>query len=129
MSTQIFLGCNRYDSADYTNGTGAEVTLPAGTLLGRVNASGEVLPLASAATDGSEYPCGILSQAVTVANGATVNVTFAVEGDIAESKVVFDGTDDFDTVVDGRILRDRIAADTVGINLVTATSMTGYDNQ
>lgn len=125
----IFLGGNRYDTAEYTNGTGASVDLKAGTVLGQVNASGKVLPLVAAATDGSNYPFGILSHDITVANGATADLTFAVEGDVAESKLIFNASEDLTTVVDGRTLRARIGADTVGINLVAATEMSGFDNQ
>ncbi len=126
---KIFLGCNRYDASEYTNGTGSEVTLKAGTLLGRISASGKLLPLASGATDDSSIPVGVLSHTVTVANKATVNLTFCVEGDVAEEKVIFQGSDDYDTVVSGRTLRDRIGADTVGINLVATTENTTFDNQ
>jgi hypothetical protein len=126
---KIFLGENRYATGTYTNSTGAAVTLAAGTLLGRVSADELLLPLASAATDDSNIPLGILSHTVTVANGASKNLTFAVEGDIAQEKVIFQGSDDFDTVVSGRTLRDRIGADTVGIKLVSTTENTAFDNQ
>jgi hypothetical protein len=125
----IFLGCNRYSTAEYTNSTGSSVDLEAGTLLGRISASGKLLPLASGATDDSNIPVGILSHNITVANGATVTLTYCNEGDVAEDKIIFDGSDDLDTVVSGRQLRDRIEGDTVGINLVASTSMTSYDNQ
>lgn len=126
---KIFLGCNRYDTGTYTNSTGAAVTLEAGTLMGRVSATGKLLPLASAATDDSNIPVGILSHSVTVADTASKELTFAVEGNVAEEKVIFDGTDDLDTVVSGRTLRDRIGGDTVGIKLVSTTENTAYDNQ
>jgi len=126
---KIFLGENRYATGTYTNSTGAAVTLAAGTLLGRISASELLLPLASGAVDDSNIPLGVLSQAVTVANGASETLTFAVEGDIAQEKVIFQGSDDFDTVVSGRTLRDRIGADTVGIKLVSTTENTAFDNQ
>jgi hypothetical protein len=126
---KIFLGENRYATGTYTNSTGSEVTLAAGTLLGRVSGTEKLLPLASAATDDSNIPLGILSHTVTVANGADKNLTFAVEGDIAEELVIFQGSDGFATVVADRTLRDRIGADTVGIKLVSTTENTIFDNQ
>jgi len=126
---KIFLGKNRYATGTYTNGTGASVTLAAGTLLGRVSADELLLPLVSGAVDDSNIPLGILSHTVTVANGATKNLTFAVEGDIAQELVIFQGSDDYATVVAERTLRDRIGADTVGIKLVSTTENTIFDNQ
>lgn len=125
---KIFLGCNRYATGTFTAG-GAEVTLEAGTLLGRISGTNKLAVLKSASTDGSEIPVGILSHTVTVAASASKELTFAVEGDVAEEKVIFDGTDDLDTVVDGRTLRDRIGGDTVGIKLVSTVENTAYDNQ
>lgn len=126
--SKIFLWNNRYDKAQYTNGSGAEVTLLAGTVLGRIHASGKVTPLTSAAADGSNLPVGILAHDVTVANGATVDLTYCVAGDVAEEKVLLQGADTLETVVTARRLRDRIAADTMGIKLVSATEMTSFDN-
>jgi hypothetical protein len=128
-TSKIFLWNNRYESSEYTNDSGDDIVLPAGTLMGRINASGKVQPLASAAVDGSQYPCGILNEDWAVADGATQKVSFCVAGDVAEEKVVFDGADVITTIVDGRTLRDRIAADTVGIKLVVATELTAYDNE
>lgn len=128
----IFLGGNRYDTGEYTNGTGGELTFKAGTLLGRIAATGKLEPLTSAPVtgkEGSEFPVGILSHDIVVPASGTVPVTFAVEGDVAEEKVIFQGADTYDTVVASRRLRDRIGADTVGINLVASTELTGYDNQ
>ena len=127
--SKIFLLNNRYKTSQYTNGGGAPVTIPEGKLLGQINASGKVAPLASAASDGSQFPVGICAQERIVAAGATVDVTYCVAGDVAEDKVVLDGSDTLATVVTGRTLRQRIASDTVGINLVTAYEMTGYDNE
>lgn len=128
-TAKIFLWNNRYESADYTNGGGAPVVLPKGTVMGRINATGKVAPLTSAAVDGSQFPCGILNEDWTVAAGATQNVSFCVAGDVAEEKVILQGADTLATVVTGRTLRDRIASDTVGIKLVAGTELTGYDNE
>jgi hypothetical protein len=129
-TSKIFIWANEFQSESYQNGTGAEITLATGTVMGRVNASGLVDALQAAATDGSQYPLGILAKAVTVANGATAAVSICIAGHVDESKVVLvDDYTDLDSEVDGRLLRDRIAADTKGIKLVTATELTAEDNQ
>lgn len=129
-TTKIFVWKNRYNSATYTNDTGETVTLASGTLLGRISATGEVYPLDSAAVDGSEYPVGVLLEDVTVLDTESATLTYCVSGDVVESKIIFLGYgDDISTVVDGKQLRDRIASDTVGINLVSSTELSAYDNQ
>lgn len=128
--TKIFVWNNRYDKADYTNSDLYDpVTLKAGTLLGRIAATGEVVPLKSGASDGSQYPVGILAQDVTVEEGDTVEVSYCVAGDVVEAKVILDGSDTMDTIISSRTIRDRIAADTVGIKLVGEDQLTGNDNQ
>jgi hypothetical protein len=127
--SKIFIRENRFDKAVYTNGTGDEVTLAVGTLLGRISASDKVTPLKSAAADGSNIPVGVVAKAVTVADGADATVNFCVGGDVVKGKIIFDGTDDFDTVVSGRTLGDRIAGDTLGIKAVPVDNLTGFDNQ
>jgi hypothetical protein len=128
-TSKIFLGGNKYETAQYTNGTGGVVNLTEGVVLGRISASGKVTPLTSAAVDGSQFVVGVLAQDISVANGATVNLTFCVEGEVAAEKLVFQGADTLETVVSGRRLRDRIAGDTVGIKLYTSIELSGYDNQ
>jgi hypothetical protein len=125
--SKIFIWNNRYDSADYTNGGGSPVTLAAGTLLGRISATGKVIPLASAAADGSQFPLGILADDYTVAAGATVKVYYGMAGDVAEEKVILAGSDTLETVVSGQRMRDRITSYT-GIKLVKSTDLTNYDN-
>jgi hypothetical protein len=129
--SKIFLWNNRYDKAQYTNGTGAAVTLLAGTVLGRITASGKLLPLKSAPAigeEGSEIPLGILAHDVTVANGATVDLSYCVAGDVAQEKIILQGADTLDTVISARRIRDRITGDTMGIKLVSGTEMTAFDN-
>lgn len=127
-TAKIFVWGNRYTSADYTNSSYDDVTLAEGTLMGRIATTQEVVPLESGASDGSQYPIGVLLGGGVIPAGDTVAVTFCVAGDVEESLIVFQGSDDLDTVVDGRSLRDRIGADTVGIKLVAGTDLTNYDN-
>jgi len=129
-STKIFVWNNRYDSAESTTNSGYDdVTWPAGTLLGKVSATGLVKPLVSAAVDGSQYPIGILKEDAVIPAGDSLVLTFCVAGDVVESKVDLAGSDTMDTVISGRSIRDRIGADTVGIKLVGQDQLTGTDNE
>lgn len=128
-TSKMFVFGNRFASADYTNSGGSPVTIAEGTLLGRISATQKLLPLASAASDGSQFPVGIAKEDTIVAAGATVKITFCIEGDVDESKVILSGADTLNTVISGRSIRDRIGSDTVGIRLVQSTEMTAYDNQ
>jgi len=128
-TAKIFIFANRYLTGTYTNSTYVTVTLLAGTVVGRVSATGAIVPLTSAASDGSQYPIGILANDHVVAAGVSTTVSYCVEGDVAEEKVLLQGSDTLNTVISSRRLRDRIAADTAGIILKTTTEMTDYDNQ
>lgn len=126
--SKIFLGNNRYSSFTYTNPTGAIVTLTAGQLMGRVSATQKVLPLASAAVDGSQYPIGIVNEDRDVQIGETVTIALCVAGNVAREKVICNGADTLATPISLRSIEDRIGSDTVGIKLVATTELTGYDN-
>lgn len=127
--SKIFLWNNRYETGSYNNSGYEEVTLPAGRLMGRVSATQMLVPHDSSASDGSQFPVGILNKEHIVAEGDTVNVSICVSGDVEESLITLAAGDTLNTVIDGRSIRDRIGADTVGIKLVAGTELTGYDNQ
>ena len=132
-TSKIFIGDNRHDLFDYAYDNTAgpdDVTIPAGTLFGRIHATGKVTPLTSGASDGSQYPIGILREDKTILYGEEFDgqVTLCVEGRVAEDKVIFQGSDTLNTVISDRRLRDRIGSDTVGIKLVVSTEITAYDN-
>jgi len=132
-TSKIFIGDNRHDLFNYANdnsGGTDDITIPAGTLFGRKHADGYVIPLASGASDGSQFPIGILREDKTIVYGEDFDgqITLCVEGRVAEDKVIFQGSDTLNTVVSSRRLRDRIGSDTVGIKLVPSTEMTGHDN-
>ena len=117
-----------FENAIMNNATGGELTYPAGTVLGRVSASSKVIPMASAAADGSQYPVGILTSTVTIGAGADLNISMAISGEMTESLIVLDGADTLTTIVDGRQIGDRIKSDNIGIKLTSATEMTVDDN-
>lgn len=128
-TSKLFLNENKFITATYTNSTGSSVDLVPGQLFGRIAATGLLLPLESAATDGSQYPLGLNAKAVTVANGASATLTICVSGEVASELIVFDGSDDFDTDVEDKTLGDRIMSDTLGLFPIASTEITGYDNQ
>lgn len=127
--SKIFVFSNRYEGGTLLNATAGTLSYAPGTLLGRVTASGKLVPVASAAVDGSQFPVGVLKTSVVdlaAAGEATVNICIA--GDVVESKVILDGADTMDTIIDARPIKDRIAADTMGIKLVDSFELTGVDN-
>jgi hypothetical protein len=128
---QLLLGFdNKFEPYDYTNSAGTSKTIARGTVMGRVNASGKILPLVAAASDGSQFPIGILCENVTVIAGATTNLSLCVSGGVAKELIVFDnGTDTFASVVDGQRLDTLIGANTVGVKMYGTDNLTGFDNQ
>lgn len=127
---KIFLRGNLFEKAQYTNGTGGEITLAKGTVMGRITASAKLLPFASDASDGSQNPIGVLADDYTVANGATVEVVYCDAGRVAEDLLILRKVGDtLSTAVSGLgIVRDLITRNT-HIDLVSGTELTGYDNQ
>jgi hypothetical protein len=129
---KIFVWDNRYQKGtfEYTNNDTDPVTFAAGTVVGRIHATGKIVPLTSGASDGSQFPVGILAEDITVEYGETYSeeAAFCNYGDVVEDKILFQGSDDLDTVVSARTLRDRIAADTAGIRIIPSTDLTGTDN-
>lgn len=126
--SKTFIGDNDFRSETINNPEAGEVTLPVGQVMGRISASGIVIPLKSAAVDGSQYPVGILAEELTLAAAGSAQSNICIGGDVNEKKLVFDGTDTLSTVVDGRRLYDRIASDNLGIYFVQGTELTDFDN-
>lgn len=130
---KLFVYNNRYDTRTYTNSTGSSVTLAAGTVMGTVQASGKVLPMKSDATDGSQQPIGVLAADYTIADGASVDLSICVGGDVVESRVVLAKTGDtMSTSVGvattgGGIIRDLIQRNSA-IKLVGSNENTYYDD-
>lgn len=129
-TAKIFGKNLRTITGSYTNSSGADQTISAGTLFGRIASTQELKMLQSSASDGSQFPLGFLLEGLTVDNGSTVELTLVVAGDVEESLITLTGYGDtLNSVISSRTLRDRIAADTEGIHLVTSTEHTFYDNQ
>ncbi len=127
--SKIFIGNNRYEKGSYTNSLYDPETLAAGILMGRVATTQALVKHVANASDGSQFPVGILAHDAVVEEGDTVELTICIAGDVAEEKVIMQTGNTLDTVISSRSIRDRIAADTVGIVLRAGTEMTAYDNQ
>lgn len=127
--SKVFLFNNRYQTGQYTNSGYLPVSLPQGTVLGRIAATRAIVPLVSTASDGSQFPIGILAQDYIVQPGAVTSVMYGVTGDIATEEIGFiNGTDTLNTIVSGRTLFDRIQSDSVGLFLKDSVDLTNYDN-
>lgn len=129
-NSKIFLGDNNTFTGTYTNGTGSDVTLTSGMVIGRISATQALAILASGSADGSQFPVGILmlEADVTVSDGESKTLTLVNSGKVNEGLLDFNGTDTLATVVSSRSLRDRIIADTEGIKLVTVAQNSRQDN-
>jgi hypothetical protein len=127
-TAKIFGFGKRTEVGSYTNDTYDTVTLAAGTLMGRVAATNKIVPLESGASDGSQIPLGFVLNTQSIEAGATDNVALVVAGDVVEGLITLQGSDNLDTVISGRTLRDRILGDTMGIILKSTDELTGYDN-
>jgi hypothetical protein len=127
--SKIFVFNNRYEGGDLLNASGGVKTFEPGTLMGRIALSGKLVPVVSTAIDGSEIPVGVLLTKVTdLADATEKSVNVCIAGDVVESKVILDGAETMETIIDGRRIKDRIAADTMGIKLVDSFELTGVDN-
>lgn len=126
---KIFVFNNRFKEDTFLNASGGPLDFAGGILVGRVTASGKLVPLVSGAVDGSEIPVGILkTEIVQLGAGLDQLVNICIAGDVVRDKVILDGGDTLDSVVDGRPLKDRINADTMGIKLVDNFELTDVDN-
>jgi len=125
---KCFIWNNEFKTGTLLNASGAEATFALGTVLGRIAASGKLVPLTTAAEDGSAFPVGVLAQTVTLGIAGEDTVTFAISGDVNESMIILDGADTLATVIALRTIGDRLMSDTKGIRTVVVTDSTFNDN-
>ena len=128
-TSKIFLGFeNRYEKDAYVNNSTYDPqTLLAGTVMGRIAATGAVVPLYPGAPDGSQFPVGILANELVIDAGDTMQAALCQSGDVNEAKIVFfyPGTS-LDRVESSRTTRDWLTL--LGIKLVLADELSDYDN-
>lgn len=128
-TSKMFLFNNEFISGNVNNSDYDALVLPGGTLMGRIASSGLLVPLTSGASDGSQFPVGILAAPYTIEDGDTREVRICVSGTVDAAMIVLQGSDTLNTVISSKRLRDRIASDTVGILLENVGQIAGYDNQ
>lgn len=127
-TSKVCIGDNSFISGEYTNPGYAE-TLAAGTIMGRVAATQALVPLQSDASDGSQYPVGILPEDQYVADYETVSLSICNSGKIDSTLLVFEKAgDSLATLVSSRSLRDRLQGVDINVQLFGATENTDYDN-
>ena len=115
---RVFIFNNTFLEGTMNNSTYDQITYPKGTLLGRIGSSGILVPLVAGASNGSQFPVGVLAGDYTIQDGDSVTVSMCVSGEVNSNALVLAEGTTLDTVISTRRLRDRIAADTVGITLV-----------
>jgi len=99
-TAQFLLGGEQFfKDMSYNNATGSPVTLPQGTLMGKVFATGYIIPNVSTAVDGSEQPIGFIAENTTIPANTIQTIQVLVAGDINQNLVILGGSDTFDTTV------------------------------
>jgi hypothetical protein len=127
-NSKMFLFDNNFADGQMNNSTYNDVTHPLGTIVSRDPATGLLVPLDSGASDGTQIPVGVLAADFTIEDGTTDDVRICTGGEIDSSKLVFQGSDDLDTVIDTRQLRDHLSGATVGFVLRTVDELSNFDN-
>jgi hypothetical protein len=124
-TANIFVWNNRTTSGSYT--ATEDETLLAGTLMGRISATGAFVACDSAASDGSQYPLGFVLNDHIFSEAGEKTISIVISGDVVETEITLAYGVTLDDVVDGRQLRDHLL--TGGIKLVGSDDSTDYDNE
>ena len=120
--TKLFLFNNKFRSVSITPSGELEITI--GTLIGQVSG---VYQVYKSGTSNISF-VGIAAETQTIADAVAGTVNLCISGKVNEDELVFDSTDDLDTVVSYIPIRDRIGASSVGIELVTSDELSKFDN-
>jgi len=128
-TSKLIIGDNEFEQATYTNNDSYDdLELSEGLVLGRIAADNEVTAMTSGASDGSQFPIGVLFGDVTIPAGESATVTMVTSGRINENSISLSGSDTLATVVSDKTIRDRIGSDSIGLVLVGSEDLTNYDN-
>ncbi len=111
----------------YTNSGYVDKTLPAGTVMGVVANTGEVVPCVSTANNGSQWPVGILARDYTIVAGESNNVSIMVKGWVRKDMLIFQGSETIQTAFSNRRFFELLLQ--AGIFPQTTVSCTNYENQ
>ena len=121
---------NSFVQGTYRNVSGGLESVAIGQVMGIIAASGKWTVCKSAAVDGSAVPRGVfLNELTDIADVTDVeNMNFVNGGKIRKDLLVFDGSDDLDTLVGGVRMEDLLIANSKDLELVDVDDDTVFDN-
>lgn len=121
---------NSFVSGIYENVSGAAESVALGQIMGKISASGNWTVCKSGATDGSQIPRGVMLDVLTdIADTATVDpINLVNGGKIRTDMLVFNGSDDLDTLVGTVRMEDLLIANSKDLELVGVEDDTIFDN-
>jgi hypothetical protein len=119
--SKFLLGNNSFISGV----AGSSTTLLLGMVMGRISASGLLIPCVHGASDGSEKPVGIaiLEQATT---SSVTEIQLVNKGIVDVNQINFSTASTLESVVDGRRIKDHL--NDLGLELSSATELTAFYN-
>ena len=129
--SKLFLGENERISGTYASTPG--ITLAAGLVVGQVAATGALVAYDNTASNGSQYPVGIidlgLSESAVIAALGSKVLNLVNKGRVAESKVTFPGSITLDSIITGDTRTVRQYMNAMGIIFEGGEELTKLDNQ
>lgn len=138
-TAKTFIHIKATERESYINNTTySPIVLPPGTVMGRIQASGVLVPWRNDVTDGSQYPVGVLGHSVSILPGASVQSLLVTECRMAAEKVVANqlSNQSVATTLQLQITAFRgtgttklkDALESIGIHLETTNQMSYPDN-
>jgi len=132
---KLLLGRHTTRRIDYANISGALETVAVGTIMGRVDATGKLVPQVSTAVDGSQEPVAIMGEKLTdIAIAGTVDKVLVVDGgDIDAALLTFGGADTLDTIVTNtggvkKSIQDFLIQNGNGFEFLNVKDSSEFDN-
>lgn len=81
-----------YKDETFDGATGGQATYAAGTILGRITASGKLIQYDSGAADGSQIPVAVLTVELVVDAAADFPIRPLIKGNVKTERLVIDGS-------------------------------------
>lgn len=133
---KLVLGKYTTRRIDYANISGALETVEIGTVMGRVDATGKLVPCKSDAVDGSQQPvCLIAEKLEDIAIAGEVNKVLVYDGgEMDANLVVFqNGTDTLNTIVtstggDKKSMQDFLIQNGNSFEFLNTNDSSEFDN-
>lgn len=127
--SKFLKGNNEFVTHNLT-ASGADVTIKQAMVMGRVSASGLLVPLLHTATDGSQYPAGLayvgMDQEIVVADGDTKAVELVNKGKVDKAFINFGTASTLDSVVGGQRIDSLL--ENLGLTLLDINDVSAFDN-